>query len=163
MIPYGKSGLRGTFDGTTLPTVTYTARGGSPATWAVLAVEIEIEDAGDEEAMRDGNGTIDGFYDKDPHDLINAKFYVKASSQANAQAAAKLPKKFTEVVLANFIAASFAFLNGTYGYTKGGKFKLTAGEDADAEFTIPLKKFYKPDGTAVDTNVTTGIFKPITS
>src|SRR4051812_29320247 len=120
MTPYGLAPLRGTFDGTTAPTITYKERGGAGATARkIKAIKVSFEDSGDDEEQTDGNGTVVGMIDKKPRDIITLECIVQADTKANAQAAIKPPTPYTTVILANFVASAFAFLNGTYAYTRG--------------------------------------------
>jgi hypothetical protein len=150
MKAYGPAPLRGLFDGTNLPTVTYKEIGGSSATARKLKiVEVDFETGGEEEEQTDPNGTVNGLLHKKPRDIMTLGLIVQADTTANARTAIIPPIPFQQIVLANFVAASFAFLNGNWAYTLGAKVKGAEGEDEDWKLTIPLKVFYKPDGTVV--------------
>lgn len=164
MTPYGKAPLRGLFDDTNAPTITLKNADGLGATASkIVAMKVTFTDNDDNvEENTNENGTLDGFLDKKPRVSIMLEARIKADSKANARTALKLPDPFSEVVLANFVSSTHTLLNATWVYTRGGEIELTEGEDDDAKIKIPLKRYFKPDGTAVDTSVATGALKRIT-
>jgi hypothetical protein len=158
MTPYGPAPLRGLFDGTNLPTITFKERGGASATARLIkAIKVSFEDAGEEEEQTDPNGTVTGFIDKKRRDTMTLECIVQADTKANALTAIKPPTRFSVITLANFIKLNFTFLNGDWAYTIGAKVEGQEGEDEDWKLTIPLKVFYKPDGTLVPLTGTGGI------
>lgn len=150
MTPFGKTPLRGTFDGTNAPTANYKARGeGAAADRKIKAMKISFKDNENFDLQTDGNGTVDGVVEKRAQDEITAEFIIKADSAANARTEVNLPIRHTVVALGKFVANAHTFLNGDWAYHGGGSVELVEGDEEDTKLTLPLKRYFKPDGSAV--------------
>lgn len=152
---------RGVDNGTTAATITYKARGDSAS--AVRKVRPTRITTKDNEVVMtfDGNGVPNGCSVPLDMDEITYEGIIQADTRANAVAEANLPIKPSEVVLANHIdstAGKAAIINGSWGYFGGGEYELADGAEEDHKIKIPLKRYRKPDGSAVsNTTITTAV------